>query len=284
MSDSSQINTAIEVVREAGQIALEYFLRPELHTELKADRSLLSEADAATEQFIIKKLNESFPHYPFIGEETISDRAESFYEEALLADRTWVLDPIDGTNNFVAGNPVWCVSLALMEKGKPTLGVVYFPALNDEMYYNNDAGLWRCPNASREGHSTKVTTARVSLDAKPLFMVHDGFFRRYDVDLPLVPRISGCTVLNVLYAVMGKAGAASQSAHLWDFAAPLAFAEGMGATMVGAFTGKRMHSFQPDDFYLDPSEPRRLWKVREQTLIAAEETVETWRNAFRIKE
>jgi myo-inositol-1(or 4)-monophosphatase len=284
LPDSSQINTAIEVVLEAGQIALEYFLRPEVHTEIKADSSLLSEADAATEQFIIKKLNESFPEFAFIGEETISGRATSFYEEALLADHTWVLDPIDGTNNFVAGNPVWCVSLALMQGGNPTLGVIYFPALNDEMFYNDDAGLWRRSNASREGHSTKVTAARVSADAKPLFMAHDGFFRRYEVELPLVPRISGCTVLNVLYAVIGKAGAASQSAHLWDFAAPLAFAEGMGATMVGAFTGKRMHSFQPDDFYLDPSDPRRLWKVREQTLIAAEDKVEMWRNAFRCKE
>jgi hypothetical protein len=61
----------------------------------------------------------------------------------------------------------------------------------------------------------------------------------------------------------------------------MAFAEGMGATMVGAFTGRRMCSFQPEDFYLDPSEPRRLLRVREQTLVAAEDNVETWRAAFR---
>lgn len=284
MPDSSHISTAIEVVREAGQIALEFFLRSELHTEIKADNSLLSEADAAREEFIIKKLNESFPEFPFIGEETVADQPTSDYGAALLADHAWVLDPIDGTNNFVAGSPVWCVSLALMEKGKPKLGVIYFPALNDEMFYNDNEGLWRHPNVSRPGHSpVEVAAARVSSDAKPLFMVHDGFFRRYDVDLPHVPRISGCTVLNVLYAVIGKAGAASQSAHLWDFAAPLAFAEGMGTTMVGAFTGRRMHFFQPEDFYLDPSEPRRLWRVREQTLVAAEDNVETWRAAFRRK-
>ncbi|MDP6361118.1 MAG: inositol monophosphatase family protein, partial [Planctomycetota bacterium] len=85
MPDSSHISTAIEVVHEAGQIALEYFHRPELHTEIKADSSLLSEADAATEEFIIGKLNESFPEFPFVGEETVADQPTSDYGAALLA-------------------------------------------------------------------------------------------------------------------------------------------------------------------------------------------------------
>jgi len=280
MSSQSHVGSAVSVALEAGEIALDFFRRAELQTGIKSDESLLSEADAATEELIARRLKDAFPGEPLIGEETIEDKDRAFYADALNAERAWVVDPIDGTNNFVGGNPLWCVSIGLLERGMPTLGVIYFPAVNDELYYNEGDTVLVQTGAAGPDPDTREVPARDAPDVAPLFMVHDTFFRRYDVGFTHVPRISGCTVMNILNVVLGRAFAATHSAHLWDFAAPMAYAEARGVEMAEAFSGRRLSKYTTDHFSLDPSEPKQLWKVKEQCLVAPRSRIEELRKTF----
>ncbi|MCL6271276.1 inositol monophosphatase [Sansalvadorimonas sp. 2012CJ34-2] len=115
------------LVREAGALAAEYFKkREQLTIEAKGPQNFVSEADRNVEQLIYQRIKETFPEDSVLGEETgMHDGAEG--------KLTWVIDPIDGTGNFVKGIPLYCVLLALVKDGQPVLGFTYDPE-RDEMY------------------------------------------------------------------------------------------------------------------------------------------------------
>eukprot|EP00922_Rhytidocystis_sp_ex-Travisia-forbesii_P028400 GHVS01041670.1.p1 GENE.GHVS01041670.1~~GHVS01041670.1.p1 ORF type:complete len:283 (+),score=50.68 GHVS01041670.1:60-908(+) len=88
---------------------------------------LVTETDVEVEQFLKKEISFKFPTHKFLCEESAME------DERLTDDPTWVIDPIDGTTNFVHGMPACCVSIAFVVKKEPLLGVVYVPA-TDEMF------------------------------------------------------------------------------------------------------------------------------------------------------
>lgn len=96
-----------------------------IQAESKADASPVTVADRSNEQLICGMIEREFPGDGILGEEGARKPAAS--------GRTWVIDPIDGTRDFVRGNRFWCVLVALVEDGDPAVGVAYFPML-DEMY------------------------------------------------------------------------------------------------------------------------------------------------------
>ncbi|MBT2972231.1 MAG: inositol monophosphatase family protein [Candidatus Thiodiazotropha sp. (ex Ctena orbiculata)] len=109
-------------------------------SHLKADGSLVTQADLAMQQHILDRLNHHYPEIPLLGEEMPADR-----QLAILNDNTrgfWCLDPLDGTANFVAGMPFFAVSLAYMSNGRVELGLVYDP-LRDELFHaRRGSGAW----------------------------------------------------------------------------------------------------------------------------------------------
>ena len=115
------------LVREAGALAAEYFRKREALTiEAKGLQNFVSEADRHVEQFIYQRLNDAFPADSILGEETgLHGDSEG--------QLTWVIDPIDGTGNFIKGIPLYCVLLALVKDGQPILGFTFDPERN-EMY------------------------------------------------------------------------------------------------------------------------------------------------------
>lgn len=114
------------VVREAGQMALDRYRRRETLTiERKGRQDFVSEADKACEEFVASALLKAFPEDAFLGEEG------GLQNEGGAA--SWIIDPIDGTSNFIAGIPIWCVSLGLVIGQQAMLGIVYNPA-TEELY------------------------------------------------------------------------------------------------------------------------------------------------------
>lgn len=97
---------------------------------LKADGSIVTEVDFAMQSRLAEALGRRYPGIPLLGEEMDESR-----QQALLAEngRLWCLDPVDGTSNFVAGMPFFCVSLALLVEGASALGLIYDP-VRDECY------------------------------------------------------------------------------------------------------------------------------------------------------
>ena len=112
---------AVKAARAAGEIALKYY-RGGFKITIKPDATPVTQADREAERAIIAVLQRAFPDYGFLGEE--------FGEQGSRETR-WIIDPIDGTKNFVRRIPIWAVLIALEEKGEVTTGVVLNPVTGD---------------------------------------------------------------------------------------------------------------------------------------------------------
>ena len=106
----------------AGEISLGAF-RQGLSVERKADRTPVTEADRGAEAALRQMVNAAYPAHGIVGEEYGSERAD--------AEFVWVFDPIDGTKAFITGNPQFGNLIALMQDGRPVLGVINMPAMGD---------------------------------------------------------------------------------------------------------------------------------------------------------
>lgn len=126
------------VIRAAEQELLPRFQRTGL--EFKADGSLVTEADLAMQRHMQAALAEGWPEYALLGEE--SSAAEQQRQLAKADSGLWVLDPLDGTSNFAAGLPFFCLSLALLVKGERVLGVVYDPIRRECFTAVKGQGAW----------------------------------------------------------------------------------------------------------------------------------------------
>lgn len=119
------INIAIKAARNAGQLILRQLPRRDsIPVMEKAKHDFATEVDRVAEQEIHRDLKRAFPDHAFLGEESGKSGDSRF---------VWVVDPLDGTSNFIHGFPHFSVSIALLERGEPLLGVVFDP-LRDEIF------------------------------------------------------------------------------------------------------------------------------------------------------
>lgn len=120
--DDKRFSFGLDLVREAGALALGYFNnRGRLTIQSKGLQDMASEADLNTELLIRERLSAAFPEDGFLGEET---GATEFAPDQGI----WVVDPIDGTQPFISGLSSWCVSMAFVKQGRLRFGMVYAPA------------------------------------------------------------------------------------------------------------------------------------------------------------
>jgi myo-inositol-1(or 4)-monophosphatase len=141
MSDEilARHDAAIGIARRAGALALEFF-RQGVPVETKGPLDYVTEADRAVERFIRAELARAFPGDAILGEEQAPQPGTSGF--------TWVIDPIDGTANFVAGIPAWCVIISLVQGEDPVSGVTFDPC-HDELF------------EARAGHGARLNGAPI---------------------------------------------------------------------------------------------------------------------------
>ena len=120
MNYQADLDLALELADIADAISLERFRALDLHVESKPDRSPVTDADRSVEQALKNYLSKNAAADALIGEE---------YGSTGSASRTWIIDPIDGTANYLRGVPVWATLIALAIDGKPTVSVVSAPAM-----------------------------------------------------------------------------------------------------------------------------------------------------------
>lgn len=124
---ASRHAAALRIAAEAGGLALDYFRRrAELRIDVKGHQDFVTEADRRVELAVRAKLATAFPDDGIVGEEGAPQAGTSGF--------TWVIDPIDGTTNFINGIPQWCVILACVHGGRTVVGVVHDP-VHDEMHH-----------------------------------------------------------------------------------------------------------------------------------------------------
>ena len=120
-----QLEVAIAAAKQAREVILPYF-RTALQVETKADQSPVTAADRAAERVIVDMLQQAFPDYGVLGEE--------FGAQSGRVNARWIIDPIDGTQNFIRGIPYFATLIGLEEAGEITAGVIYAPAEDDLLY------------------------------------------------------------------------------------------------------------------------------------------------------
>jgi myo-inositol-1(or 4)-monophosphatase len=119
------LNTAVKAARKAaGIISRASFDVDKLTIRKKRQNDFVSEVDEAAEEAIIRILHEAYPDHGILAE-------ESGTRDGPKSDYVWVIDPLDGTTNFLHGFPQYCVSIGLLHKGKPTQAVIYDPNRNE---------------------------------------------------------------------------------------------------------------------------------------------------------
>lgn len=136
-----ELAAAREAGRRAGELALEY-ARKGVTAEDKADASPVTVADRESEKLIVSLLGGEFPQDGFLGEEGAGVAGES--------GRRWIIDPIDGTRDFVRGNRLWSNLIALEAEGEVVAGVATFPRLGEQYWAVKGEGAFR---VSEEGEA-----------------------------------------------------------------------------------------------------------------------------------
>lgn len=134
----------LELARRAGAAILEIYQQADPKAESKADGSPLTEADLVSHAIIVEGLGHLTPEWPVLSEES----QEVSFDRRRPWRVFWMVDPLDGTKEFLHRSGEFTVNIALIEEGRPVLGVVYAPAIDLLYYAAKGAGAWRVQNTT----------------------------------------------------------------------------------------------------------------------------------------
>lgn len=151
MEQSVFLKTALDAIKASDEIIMSYY-HGDIEVETKADMSPVTIADKESEAAIKRILSDAFPEHGFIGEEFGTDAEEHEYQ--------WVIDPIDGTKNFIRHIPLFGTQLALVKDGEVILGVSSMPALNELLYAEKGNGAFL---NDKQIHVSDVSTLKDSM-------------------------------------------------------------------------------------------------------------------------
>jgi myo-inositol-1(or 4)-monophosphatase len=197
-----------DAVRQAGALALSHF-QTNVERWTKSDGSPVTAADLAVDAFLKKSLTAARPGYGWLSEET-TDNADRLKHRSI-----WIADPIDGTRSFAKGSDLWCVAVALITDGRPTLSVIYRP-VTDELYESR-AGEGATLNGRpmRLAERSALTDARIIGNASALKTLGAV------ASIAPVPGGDVPLSLRLAFAAEAKVDAAlsTNPKHDWDLAA-----------------------------------------------------------------
>ena len=207
-----------EAARAAGAMAMEKW-RGEFAHWHKMPGEVVSEIDIAANDLLRDALTDIDADAGWFSEETVDSA------ERLMGHRVWVVDPIDGTRDFVRGRDGWCVSVALVEGGCAVLGVLDAPARGEHWAARAGSGAWRNSIALRASSRTDLAGARVPADVLP----------KSDHDLVPVQRPNSIALrIAMVGADEADLLAALRWGHEWDIAAATVIAQEAGAIVTDA--------------------------------------------------
>ncbi|WP_442679868.1 3'(2'),5'-bisphosphate nucleotidase CysQ [Sphingomonas sp. ASY06-1R] len=212
------IDAVAAAAAEAGQLALDRW-KTDFRRWEKAAGSPVCEIDLAVDELLKVRLAAIDPDAGWLSEETADNDAR------LSNRRLWVVDPIDGTRDYLRGRPGWCVSVALVEDGAPIVGVLDAPARQES---------WRA--AAGEGATCNGTPLRASMRLElPGSRVPADTLPRIDEDLIAVPRANSIALrIAMVAADQADLCASLRWGNEWDIAAAALIAQEAGATVTDA--------------------------------------------------
>jgi histidinol-phosphatase len=228
---SEDLELALELADVADVITVARFRAADLVVETKPDLTPVTEADTAVERALREHLGEARPQDAIVGEEYGTSG------EADAGGRRWIVDPIDGTKNYVRGIPVWGTLLALQEGDQATVGVVSAPALGRRWWAARGVGAFGADELSSEPRPLRVSAVRALEDAQLCISGFDGWEERGRLEqlLSLARKCWRTRGFGDFWTYMliaeGVAEVGCEAVvSLWDLAAPQVIVEEAGGT------------------------------------------------------
>ena len=232
------LNIAIKAARRAGAIISRASNDlDKLTVELKAPNDFVSEVDRAAEAAIIEVLKQAYPQHSILAEESGESKTESDYQ--------WIIDPLDGTTNFLHGFPQYCVSIALAVKGTVNQGVIYDPTRNELFTASKGGGAFLNDRRLRVSKKLQLQECLIGTGF-PSREMHN-FDRYLAMFKDLTPKCAGirrpgAAALDLAYVAAGRYdGFWEMGLSAWDMAA--------GALMIKE-AGGLVTDFGGEDNYL----------------------------------
>jgi len=229
--------TAIRAAKEAGKIILHYYSKNVNAMSKDNTYNLVTEADIAAENKIISIIKNNFPAHSLLTEES--------GEEIHNSDYCWVIDPLDGTNNFYHKFPMFCVSIALYKKGKPLIGVVFDPLKNEFFCAEKNEGAYLNNKKIKVSNANTLKKSLLALG----FYYERGLLMRKSLDQMKKffyenvhgIRRTGSAALDLCYTACGRLdGYWELKLNPWDYAAGSLILTEAGGRITD-IQGKRYH-------------------------------------------
>jgi myo-inositol-1(or 4)-monophosphatase len=228
---ADELAFSLEMAARAGRLLMERYERVE-RIDYKSARDVVTEVDHLSEALILDSIRAAFPGDAILAEESGEHRAvePGGKSIALAKGRTWVVDPIDGTINYANGIPFFCVSIALVVDGRPSVGVVHDPSRRESFSAAADAEARLDGRPINASDKDKLSDFVVSMALSGRSATtRNGAVRK----AIRVPRSMGSAALALSYVANGRFDAFIQQGGLsnWDVAAAGLIAECGGATV-----------------------------------------------------
>lgn len=213
-------NTALKLAKESGQIIRELNYTPKTVDTKSCEVDLVTETDQRVEKLLIDGFSSQFPDHKFIGEESVAS-GESC---VLTDDPTWIIDPIDGTMNFVHGFPHSCISIALFIDKAPAIGIIYNPVLEQMFTARKGKGAFLNDKVIKVSGQTEMSQALLmveggtSRDGEKMKFVSENMKKL--TAIVQGTRSLGSAALDMAMVALGSAdGYIECGIHIWDIAA-----------------------------------------------------------------
>ena len=225
-SISPNLNIMIKACEKANKILIRDFGELEnLQVSKKGPRDFVTNADKKVEKILIEELSKYKKKYSILSEETGYIKNED-------EKNIWIIDPIDGTTNFLHGIPHFCISICLKSNNELTTGIIFDPIKNEMFYAEKNSG------AFYNNHRIKVSKKKEINEC--LFATNnEGIIRT-----KLSTRVTGCAALDLAYVGMGRFdGYFQKNLNIWDIAAGILIVKEAGG-LVNEIDSKKISSLK----------------------------------------
>ena len=230
-----ELDFALDIARQAGAVLMDHYERLE-QIDYKSARDVVTEADHLSEALILDAIRARYPADAILAEETGEHKAKAGEAPTSGRGRVWIVDPLDGTVNYANGIPMFCVSIALVVDGVPTVGVILDPT-RDEAFAATSTG--PATLHGRRIHASekdKLSDFVISMSLNG----RSATTRARNVRKAIrISRSMGSAALALAYVANGRFDAFVQQGGLsaWDVAAAGLIADRGGATLTSISGG-----------------------------------------------
>ena len=239
-----KLSSIIDIARDAGEAILTIYNNPELSdvVDYKADNSPLTLADKKSNDVIIAGLKQAGNALPILSEEM----KHAGYEERQHWQEFWLIDPLDGTKEFINRNGEFTVNIALIREGRPVAGVIYVP-VHDILYYGDESEAFKIEKEEKHPiHVRNAETGRVAVRSKShASPEEDDVFNRYKTDgsISVGSSLKFCMVAEGKADVYYRHGPTME----WDTGAGQAIVEAAGGRVYAGSTEEKLFRYNKEE-------------------------------------